>query len=92
MFDASSSQKKDEQYYPTKQEMMETRDSRRRLQTPEYQAQVQKAESNLQLVNMILMSFSAEQNACVEQRLSLGRHQHRTEEALRTIIYEMKQK
>ncbi|KAK1973197.1 hypothetical protein LZ30DRAFT_744227, partial [Colletotrichum cereale] len=80
MLDTSPSRKKDGQDHPTKQEMMEARDERRKLQTPEYQAQVAKAESNLQLVNMILMSFSAEQNACVDQRVSLSRHQRRTEE------------
>lgn len=70
--------------------MLEARNRRRKLQTPEYQAQLAKAEGNLQLVNMILMSFSAEQNAGVDQRVSLSQHQRTTEEALRAMIYELK--
>ncbi|KAL0930269.1 uncharacterized protein CTRU02_212508 [Colletotrichum truncatum] len=78
------------QYNAIRQAMLDARNKRREGQTPEFQAQVAKAEGNLQLINMVLMSFSAEQNACVDQRVSISHHQHRTEEALRTIMYEMR--
>ncbi|WQF76937.1 hypothetical protein CDEST_02057 [Colletotrichum destructivum] len=88
---ASSSHEWVAQYNAVQQEMLEARNKRRKVQTPEFRAQVAKAEGNLQLINMVLMSFSAEQNACVDQRVSLSHHQHRTEEALRAIVYEMRQ-
>ncbi|KAK2742891.1 hypothetical protein CKAH01_18433 [Colletotrichum kahawae] len=90
MPDASLSQSKIKSYHGTREAMLEARNSRLKLQTPAYQVQVAKAEGNLQLINMILMSFSAEQNACIDQRVNLSQHMHRTEEALRTMIYEMK--
>ncbi|KAI3526996.1 hypothetical protein CABS02_15466 [Colletotrichum abscissum] len=89
MSDVSPSQYNVEQYRATKKEMLEARIKRQTARTPEYKAQVAKAEDNLQLINMILMSFSAEQNACVDQRVSLDQHQYRTQEALRTVIYDM---
>ncbi|WQF76881.1 hypothetical protein CDEST_02119 [Colletotrichum destructivum] len=88
---ASSNHERVAQYNAVQQAMLEARNKRRKVQTPEFQAQVAKAEGNLQLINMVLMSFSAEQNACVDQRVSLSHHQHRTEEALRAIVYEMRQ-
>ncbi|KXH46322.1 hypothetical protein CSAL01_09025 [Colletotrichum salicis] len=89
MPDVSPSQYKFEQHRSTKEAMLEARTKRQALRTPEYQAQVAKAEGNLQLINMILMSFSAEQNAHIDQRVNLSQHQHRTQEALQTVIYDM---
>ncbi|KAK1452821.1 hypothetical protein CTAM01_17250 [Colletotrichum tamarilloi] len=68
MSDVSPSQYNVERHRATKEATLEARIKRQAARTPEYQAQVAKAEGNLQLINMILMSFSAEQNACVDQR------------------------
>ncbi|KXH57921.1 hypothetical protein CNYM01_14065 [Colletotrichum nymphaeae SA-01] len=90
MSDASPNQYTLKHCPATKEAMLEARDERLRMQTREHQLQVAEAEGRLQLVNMILMSLSAQQNACVDQRVSLSQHQHRTEEALRTMAYEMR--
>ncbi|OHE90272.1 hypothetical protein CORC01_14431, partial [Colletotrichum orchidophilum] len=72
MLDASPNQYTLKNCPAAKESMLEARKERRKFRTKEYQLQVAEAESKLQLVNMILMSFSAEQNACVDQRVSLG--------------------
>ncbi|KAF4881800.1 hypothetical protein CGCFRS4_v015206 [Colletotrichum fructicola] len=90
MHSASLSPTNVKTYHRTREDMREARDTRLNAQTPEYRAQVAKAEGNLQLINMILMSFSAQQNACIDQRLNLSQHMHKTEEALWMMIYEMK--
>ncbi|KAK1634958.1 hypothetical protein BDP81DRAFT_451429 [Colletotrichum phormii] len=75
MSDASPNQYTLKHCPATKGAMLEARDERLRMLTREYQLQVVEAEGRLQLVNMILMSLSAQQNACVDQRvLDLSRH------------------
>ncbi|KAF4917462.1 hypothetical protein CGCVW01_v009840 [Colletotrichum viniferum] len=72
MSSASLSRTNVETYHRTRKDIREARDTRLNAQTPEYQAQVAKAEGNLQLVNIILMSFLAEQNARVNQHINLS--------------------
>ncbi|KAK1977574.1 hypothetical protein LZ30DRAFT_692066 [Colletotrichum cereale] len=65
---ASPSHKSALQHNAIQRALLEARKERRKVQSPEFQTQVAKAEGNLQLINMVLMSFSAKQNSSIDQR------------------------
>ncbi|KAF4921080.1 hypothetical protein CGCF245_v015653 [Colletotrichum fructicola] len=70
---------------------LEAREIRRRLQTDETQAEIVRIESALQLESQVLASLAAEQNALVERHACRDGHRTRTMEALRAIVYDIRQ-